>query len=556
MSRPPGSMRRWRRRSWSSSAGCTWSSTTRSCSSATISRWSRACATAWACCMPESWWKKVRRRACFATLAIPIRSDCCAVSRRSDGARIDGPARDHSGLPADSGVGRRPLRVRRIAAPTRPSDAAAKRRRFRIWAGASRDASIPSALRTCLAIAERRGAAAARARERRRGGARRRRRRAHAGAPAAAHAQSLQDLPGLAANRSRRCMRSRSISAPGRPWASWANPAAARARSRSCCSACRRRTPAARSNSRASRCRRAPSDRTAAQLKALQIVFQNPGSALNRSQTVRRLIGRSLRLEGLYGPGEGSAAQGTRGLGAPDGAPSGREAAPALRRIEAARRHRPRFRRRSAGGGVRRADLRARCIGAIGDPEPAGRSAERSSRSATSSSRTISTWCTTYPTASPCSTWAGCWRSVPPSRCSPARITLTPRRCCRPIPVSRTRRARRADKRIRLSGELPSALNLPSGCVFHTRCPRKLGEICERQEPPLHPAGEGHAIRCHIPAAELERAQTPRSEPKPRSRAVSARAAESRTDRAARWRSGARRSRACRSPTASRRNRR
>ena len=37
------------------------------------------------------------------------------------------------------------------------------------------------------------------------------------------------------------------------------------------------------------------------QLKALQMVFQNPGSALNRSQTVRRLIGRSLRLVGLVG---------------------------------------------------------------------------------------------------------------------------------------------------------------------------------------------------------------------------------------------------------------
>jgi peptide/nickel transport system ATP-binding protein len=58
-------------------------------------------------------------------------------------------------------------------------------------------------------------------------------------------------------------------------------------------------------------------------------------------------------------------------------------------------------------------------------------------------------------------------------------------------------------QRIRLHGELPSALNLPSGCVFHTRCPRKLGAICEREEPPLVAAGERHGIRCHIPAAEL-----------------------------------------------------
>ena len=61
-------------------------------------------------------------------------------------------------------------------------------------------------------------------------------------------------------------------------------------------------------------------DRTLSQLKALQIVFQNPGSALNRSQTVRRLIGRSLRLVGLDGARARGAAARTGGLGAPDGA--------------------------------------------------------------------------------------------------------------------------------------------------------------------------------------------------------------------------------------------
>jgi peptide/nickel transport system ATP-binding protein len=60
-----------------------------------------------------------------------------------------------------------------------------------------------------------------------------------------------------------------------------------------------------------------------------------------------------------------------------------------------------------------------------------------------------------------------------------------------------------SDERIRLQGEIPSAINPPSGCVFHTRCPRKLGEICERQEPPLLPSDPGHQIRCHIPADVL-----------------------------------------------------
>lgn len=56
-------------------------------------------------------------------------------------------------------------------------------------------------------------------------------------------------------------------------------------------------------------------------------------------------------------------------------------------------------------------------------------------------------------------------------------------------------------KRIRLHGELP--VELPRGCRFHTRCPRKLGAICESEAPPYRDAGDGHFIRCHIPVDEL-----------------------------------------------------
>jgi peptide/nickel transport system ATP-binding protein len=66
----------------------------------------------------------------------------------------------------------------------------------------------------------------------------------------------------------------------------------------------------------------------------------------------------------------------------------------------------------------------------------------------------------------------------------------------------------RADKeRIRLEGEIPSAANPPTGCVFHTRCPRFLGEVCVNTEPPLAEAEPGHSIRCHIPLEELRRLQ-------------------------------------------------
>ena len=68
--------------------------------------------------------------------------------------------------------------------------------------------------------------------------------------------------------------------------------------------------------------------------------------------------------------------------------------------------------------------------------------------------------------------------------------------------------------RIRLTGEIPSAASPPSGCVFHTRCPRRLptGE-CEAAEPPLHERDPGHFIRCHIPLAELRKIQHNESAP-------------------------------------------
>ena len=62
-------------------------------------------------------------------------------------------------------------------------------------------------------------------------------------------------------------------------------------------------------------------------------------------------------------------------------------------------------------------------------------------------------------------------------------------------------------ERIRLEGDVPSAADPPSGCVFHTRCPRKLGAICETEEPPLAEVEHGHLMRCHIPVEELRALQ-------------------------------------------------
>ena len=59
--------------------------------------------------------------------------------------------------------------------------------------------------------------------------------------------------------------------------------------------------------------------------------------------------------------------------------------------------------------------------------------------------------------------------------------------------------------KIRLSGRVPSAINPPSGCRFNTRCPFKIGKICEQEEPPRQDLGQGHLIYCHLLPDEMSK---------------------------------------------------
>jgi peptide/nickel transport system ATP-binding protein len=63
-------------------------------------------------------------------------------------------------------------------------------------------------------------------------------------------------------------------------------------------------------------------------------------------------------------------------------------------------------------------------------------------------------------------------------------------------------------QRIPLRGTMPSLSEPPSGCRFHTRCHRILGDICVNEVPPFQEAAEGHTYMCHIPPDELLRLQT------------------------------------------------
>ena len=62
-------------------------------------------------------------------------------------------------------------------------------------------------------------------------------------------------------------------------------------------------------------------------------------------------------------------------------------------------------------------------------------------------------------------------------------------------------------KRIILEGTIPSVTNIPAGCPFATRCPRKVGPICDTEPPPEIRTERGHRILCHIPLEELRQVE-------------------------------------------------
>jgi peptide/nickel transport system ATP-binding protein len=261
------------------------------------------------------------------------------------------------------------------------------------------------------------------------------------------------------------------------------------------------------------------------QVKSLQIVFQNPDSALNRAHSVKRLIGRALsRLTGLRGPAIDER----------------------LATLSAAVRLPERYldsRTRQLSGGLKQRVAIARAF--AGEPrvvvcdEPTSaldvsvQAAILNLLADLQRERGVSyvfishdLHVVRYLADRIAVLYLGRLLEIGPA----AAVFDGPQHPYTEALLSSVPalHAHGEQARIRLSGDLPSAVSPPSGCVFHTRCPRKLGAICEQQDPPFVDADANadstavaadaarpaaHRIRCHIPVDTLRALQSASRDP-------------------------------------------
>jgi peptide/nickel transport system ATP-binding protein len=236
------------------------------------------------------------------------------------------------------------------------------------------------------------------------------------------------------------------------------------------------------------------------ELEALQIVFQNPDAALNRSQTIRRIITRPMRKLGSYrGPALGEK---LRAL---------------MSHIRLAERYLP-MRPRQLSGGLKQRVAIARAF--AGDPrivvcdEPTSaldvsvQAAILNLLADLQAEQGVSYLFVShdlrvvrYISDRIAVLYLGRLMEIGPAE----SVFSGPHH-----PYTESLMAASASEEaggsLRLQGEIPSAMRPPSGCVFHTRCPRKIGAICETTEPDLIQREGDHAIRCHLDKDEMGRA--------------------------------------------------
>jgi len=65
------------------------------------------------------------------------------------------------------------------------------------------------------------------------------------------------------------------------------------------------------------------------------------------------------------------------------------------------------------------------------------------------------------------------------------------------IPVISEEEEALKPKKVVPTGEIPSPVDIPTGCSFHTRCNRRM-DICSREDPAMREVAPGHFVRCHL----------------------------------------------------------
>ena len=244
-------------------------------------------------------------------------------------------------------------------------------------------------------------------------------------------------------------------------------------------------------------------DRSPSDVAALQIVFQNPDSALNRRHTVRRMLKRTLaKLAGVGGRAAETRAEELvdsvrlpeRALSArPTGLSGGQKQRVAIARAFAGN---PRLVLCDEPTSALDVSVQAAILNLLVDLQ----STKRTSYVFISHDLGV----VRYVSDRIAVLYLGRLMELGPAETvfDPPHHPYT-EALLSAVPTIEGEQRERID----LEGEIPSAADPPSGCVFHTRCPRKWGQICEVEEPPLAEVEPEHFMRCHIPLEELRRLQ-------------------------------------------------
>ncbi|MBL0374278.1 ABC transporter ATP-binding protein [Rhizobium sp. KVB221] len=239
--------------------------------------------------------------------------------------------------------------------------------------------------------------------------------------------------------------------------------------------------------------------RTRAQSKQLQIVFQNPDTALNRSQSIRRTIGRTISvLAGLYGAARNKRVE--------DLAKSVRLDARFLEMLP-----------RQLSGGLKQRVAIARAFAS--DPQIVVCDEPTSALDASVQAAILNVLVSLqaahkvgyilishdlgvvqYLSDRIAVMYLGELVQVGPA----SEIFDGPQHPYTAALLSAVPDVYgRRNERVKLTGEMPSAATIPSGCVFHSRCLHRISGKCDVEPPKNQMIGDDHVIRCHLPASEL-----------------------------------------------------